>query len=46
MSEIVPNPQMNEINLFKNEIYGLIRELETKLTSKINITEKKLFLQI
>ena len=43
MSEIVPNPQMNEINLFKNEIYGLIRELETKLTSKINITEKKLF---
>ena len=43
MSEIIPNPQMNEINLFKNEIYGLIRELETKLTSKINITEKKLF---
>ena len=42
MSEIIPNPQLNEINLFKNEIYGLIRELETKLNSKINVTENKL----
>jgi len=42
MSEITPNPQLNEINIFKNEIYGLIRELETKLNSKINITENKL----
>ena len=42
MAEITPNPQLNEINLFKNEIYGLIRELETKLNSKIIFTENKL----
>ena len=36
MSEIAPSPNMNEINLFKNEIYGQVRELESKLISKIN----------
>ena len=36
MSEITPSPNMNEINLFKNEIYGHVRELDSKLMSKIN----------
>ena len=42
MSEITPNPNMNEINLFKNEIYGQIRELEKKLNLKINNSQNKI----
>ena len=36
MSEIIPSQNMNEMNLLKNEIYGLIREQESKLNTKIN----------
>ena len=41
MSEDSPNPlsQNNEMNLFKEEILKKIRELETKLTSKITTKE-------
>ena len=42
MSEIIPNPNLSEINFFKNEIYGQIRELEKKLNLKINNTENKI----
>ena len=39
MAEITPDENMNETNSFKNEIYGLIRELEKNLTSKLNKTK-------
>ena len=42
MSEITPNPNLSEINYFKNEIYGQIRELEKKLNLKINNAENKI----
>ena len=42
MSEITPNPNLSEINFFKNEIYGQIRELEKKLNLKVNNTENKI----
>ena len=42
MSEIVPDPKMKEINLFKNDIYGLIRQLESKLNERINKSQSEL----
>ena len=42
MSEISPNPNLSEINFFKNEIYGQIRELEKKINLKLNNTENKI----
>ena len=34
--------EINEFNLFKNEIFGNLREIETKLDAKININQSKL----
>jgi uncharacterized protein CbrC (UPF0167 family) len=34
--------EINEFNLFKNEVFGNLREIETKLDAKINITQSKL----
>ena len=42
MSEIAPDPRMKEMNLFKNDIYGLIRQLETKLNERINKSQSEL----
>ena len=39
MTEITVN---HEMNLFKNEVYGLIRELETQLNTRLNKTQIKL----
>ena len=39
MAEITVN---NEINLFKNEVYSHIRELETQLNTRLNKTQIKL----
>ena len=42
MYEITHKTNLSEINFFKNEIYGQIRELEKKLNLKINNTENKI----
>ena len=42
MSEIIVDKNMNEMNLFKNEILGLIHELEKKINTKINQNHSKL----
>ena len=42
MLEITPTQNMNEMNLLKNEIYGLIREQESKLKEKVNTNFSKL----
>jgi uncharacterized protein CbrC (UPF0167 family) len=34
--------EINEFNLFKNEVFGNLREIETKLDAKININQSKL----
>ena len=42
MTEIVPNPAENEMNLFKEEILKSIREFESKLLSKVEDKESSL----
>ena len=42
MTEIVPNPAANEMNLFKEEILKSLREFETKLTTKVEDKESAL----
>ena len=42
MDPIAQNLKDNEMNLFKNEVYSHIREMETKLNAKININQSKL----
>ena len=42
MTEIVPNPAANEMNLFKEEILKSLREFETKLTTKLEDKESAL----
>ena len=42
MTEIVPNPAANEMNLFKEEILKSLREFETKLTKKVEDKESAL----
>ena len=42
MTEIVPNPAANEMNLFKEEILKSIREFESKLLSKVEDKESSL----
>ena len=39
MSEITPTPASNEMNLFKEDILKTVRELETKINSKISDKE-------
>ena len=34
--------EINDLNLFKNEVYSNLREIETKLDAKININQSKL----
>ncbi len=34
--------EKNELNLFKNEVYSNLREMQTKLDAKININHTKL----
>ena len=42
MTEIVPNPAANEMNLFKEEILKSIREFEIKLLTKVEDKESSL----
>ena len=42
MSEIHVDKNLNELNLFKNEILGQIRELDKKLNAKIDLNQIKL----
>lgn len=42
MSEITPDPKMKEMNIFKNDIYYLIRQLEAKLNERINKSQSEL----
>ena len=42
MDPIAQNLKDNEMNLFKNEVFSYISEMETKLNAKININQSKL----
>ena len=42
MTEIVPNPLANELNIFKEDILKSVRELENKLTTQITNKESAL----
>ena len=42
MDPIAQNLKDNEMNLFKNEVYSHIREMETKLNARLYLAEKAL----